>query len=103
MTEQQVRKLKRVELFQIIRNQEEEILQQREKIQKLEQQLTERTIRLEQTGSIAEAALQINGVMEAAQKAADQYLESIRQLEQEARSRVKGQSMESEPQGVQPK
>jgi cell division septum initiation protein DivIVA len=101
MTEQQVRKLKRVELFQIIRNQEEEILQQREKIQELEQQLTERTIRLEQTGSIAEAALQINGVMEAAQKAADQYLESIRQLEQEARRRAEGQSMES--QEVQPK
>jgi cell division septum initiation protein DivIVA len=101
MTEQQVRKLKRVELFQIIRNQEEEILQQQEKIQKLEQQLTERTIRLEQTGSIAEAALQINGVMEAAQKAADQYLESIRQLEQEARRRAEGQS--TEPQEVQPK
>jgi hypothetical protein len=101
MTEQQVRKLKRVELFQIIRNQEEEILQQQEKIQKLEQQLTERTIRLEQTGSIAEAALQINGVMEAAQRAADQYLESIRQLEQEARRRAEGQS--TEPQEVQPK
>jgi cell division septum initiation protein DivIVA len=101
MTEQQVRKLKRVELFQIIRNQEEEILQQRKKIQELEQQLTERTIRLEQTGSIAEAALQINGVMEAAQKAADQYLESIRQLEQEARRRAEGQS--TEPQEVQPK
>ena len=33
----------------------------------------------EEAGSIAEAALRINRVFEAAQEAADQYLENIRQ------------------------
>jgi len=36
------------------------------------------TLRLEQVGSIAEAALSLNRVFEAAQAAADQYLESVK-------------------------
>ena len=38
----------------------------------------EATLRLEQVGSIAEAALSLNRVFEAAQAAADQYLESVK-------------------------
>ena len=38
----------------------------------------DRTLRLEQVGSIAEAALSLNRVFEAAQAAADQYLESVK-------------------------
>jgi hypothetical protein len=83
MTEHQVRKLKRIELLRIIRNQEEEILNQRKRIQELEEQLQQRTICIEKAGSIAEAVLQINGVMEAVQKAADQYLYNIQQMEKE--------------------
>ena len=33
---------------------------------------------MEDSGSIAEAALRLNGIFEAAQKAADQYLESVK-------------------------
>ena len=43
------------------------------------QQLEERRIMTEEAGSIAEAAFRINRVFEAAQAAADQYLENIRQ------------------------
>lgn len=39
-----------------------------------------REIDMEDVGSIAEAALKLNGVFEAAQRAADQYLQSIRSL-----------------------
>ena len=45
---------------------------------KLRRQLADRTLRLEQVGSIAEAALSLNRVFEAAQAAADQYLESVK-------------------------
>jgi hypothetical protein len=41
-------------------------------------QLNKREIAIESAGSIAEAALKLNGVFEAAQKAADQYLENVR-------------------------
>jgi len=39
-----------------------------------------REIELEEAGSIAEAALRINGVFEAAQRAAEQYLMNVRRL-----------------------
>lgn len=39
-----------------------------------------REIDMEDVGSIAEAALKLNGVFDAAQRAADQYLQSIRSL-----------------------
>ena len=41
---------------------------------------TSRRIELEEAGSIAEASLRLNGVFEAAQQAADQYLENLRRL-----------------------
>ncbi len=46
----------------------------------LERQRTDRRIRLREAGSVAEAALRLNGVFEAAQKAADQYLENIERM-----------------------
>lgn len=38
-----------------------------------------RKIQIEEAGSLAEAALRLNGIFEAAQKAADQYLYNLRQ------------------------
>ncbi len=46
----------------------------------LEAERNKREIELQNAGSIAEAALRLNGVFEAAQQAADQYLESVRAL-----------------------
>ena len=48
--------------------------------EKLEAERHRREIGLRDAGSIAEAALRLNGVFEAAQKAADQYLESVREM-----------------------
>lgn len=42
--------------------------------------LESRRIELEEAGSIAEAALRLNGVFEAAQKAADQYIYNLQQM-----------------------
>ena len=39
-----------------------------------------KAIELEEAGSIAEAAIRINGVFEAAQRAAEQYLMNVREL-----------------------
>lgn len=48
----------------------------------LEKQKISRRIELEEAGSIAEAALRLSGVFEAAQKAADLYLHNIRMKDQ---------------------
>ena len=46
----------------------------------MEAQRESRRIELERAGSIAKAALSLNGVFEAAQKAADQYLYSVKMM-----------------------
>lgn len=52
------------------------ITRQREKMREWRES---RMIELEDAGNIAEAALRLNGIFEAAQKAADQYIENLKQ------------------------
>ena len=78
MAERELRRMNRTELIEIIyalKKHEEELEQQNAE---LKQKLADRTLRLEQAGSIAEAALALNQVFEAAQAAADDYLNSIK-------------------------
>ena len=77
MVEKELKKLSRRELLEIL-------IMQSKRVEKLELQLAEanrkledRRIRLEKVGSIAEAALVLNNVFEAAQRAAEQYLENV--------------------------
>lgn len=46
----------------------------------MEEMRASREIELEEAGSIAEAALRMNGVFEAAQRAAEQYLMNVRKM-----------------------
>lgn len=83
MTDREFKRLSRAELIEIIYQlqlKEEELLAEN---QKLKEELNDKRIRMRQAGSIAEAALEIHGVMEAAQNAADQYLEEIRRIRME--------------------
>ena len=68
----------------ILQTKERERLEQ--KLEEAEQCLADRELRLEKAGDIAQAALQINGVMEAAQAAARQYLENVERLERRTRN-----------------
>ena len=68
MTEKELKKLNRKQLLELL-------LVQTERINRLQKQLAERD-----AGSIAEAALKLNGVFEAAQAAADQYIENIKSI-----------------------
>ena len=87
MTDRELKKLNRSELLQLLieLSDENEQLQeqngeQQTQIASLTQQLETRSLQMEQTGSIAEAALRVNGVFEAAQAAADEYLQTIREM-----------------------
>lgn len=53
------------------------------KIKKLQIELENREININEAGSIAEAAFRINCVMEVAQRAADDYVENIRRINEE--------------------
>ena len=86
MTDYELRKLKREDLLELLIAQSRENEALRAKLDQASKELSSRRIALEQAGSIAEAALQLNGVFEAAQNAAAQYLENIQRLSGEQES-----------------
>lgn len=87
MTDQELRKLKRTELLELLLTQEKENEELRRQLQEARDRLAERKLSLDEAGSIAEAAMRLNGVFEAAQAAADQYLENVRSLSEGQESR----------------
>lgn len=73
----QLKKLTRLELVEIIVQKAKENEELHKKIQHLQNQLDERMFVCQESGNIAEAALKINQIFEACQKAADDYLNNI--------------------------
>ncbi len=86
MTERELKKLSRADLLELLLNERRENEGLRLRLEEAEQKLADRKIQLEQAGSIAEAALQLNGVFAAAEAAAKQYLGSVRRLTEEQRN-----------------
>lgn len=84
MTDRELKKLSRAELLELLLEAGQENERLREQLKKTKDLLADKTVMIENAGSIAEAALALNGVFEAAQKAADQYLENVRHLAKEA-------------------
>lgn len=78
MTDKELRRLRRDDLLQILINQQRQIDDLTALVEDYEKQLAERRITIEQSGSLAEAALKLNGVFDAAQRAADQYVEETK-------------------------
>lgn len=79
MTEKELKKLNRYQLLELLVMQTERADELQQKVDELEKQLEEHEFNMSKLGSIAEASVQVSGVMEAAQKAADMYLESAKQ------------------------
>ena len=73
-----MKRLNKTQLFTMLRDQELEISQLRQENEELKAALNAQTIQMQETGSIAEAAMRINMVFESAQKAADQYVQSVK-------------------------
>ncbi len=86
MTEKDLRKLSRGELLQMLITQMEDNKALKEQLEDLQKQQGQRKIMLSNAGSIAEAALKVNGVFEAAEAAAQQYLENIQRVSEEQES-----------------
>lgn len=77
MTDQELRRLSRADLIDIIYTLQQQKEQAEQQLAQAQAQLQDRHLRLANAGSIAEAALSLNGVFDAAQ-AADQYLQAVR-------------------------
>lgn len=79
MTDKELRKLKRNELLEIMIELEKENMELKKRLEAAESELESRRIALSEVGSIAEAALALNDVFDAAQRAADQYIENVKE------------------------
>lgn len=84
MTDKELKHLSRAELLEMLLAQMEENEKLKRRLQDAEADLDNRRITISEAGTMAEAALRLNGVFEAADLAAKQYLENIRQFVRES-------------------
>lgn len=80
MTEKELKRLSRADLLELLLQERRENEQLHTEINRLKEKLADRTIKIQNAGSIAAASLQLSGIFNAAQEAADRYLESVRSL-----------------------
>lgn len=77
MTSKELKRLSRRELLEMLIEQMKENQRLRSRLEQVEAELENRELVSLRAGSMAEAAMRLNGVFEAADKAARQYLENV--------------------------
>ena len=90
MTDQEFKRLNRSELIEVIYQFQVKVDELTQENKNLTAALEDKRLHIEQSGNIAEAALELNNVFQSAQSAAEQYLEEIRarHVETDAACRV---------------
>ena len=78
MNQRDFRKLRRIDLYEIMLAQSQEIDALKAELAQVREELSNKEIKLKEAGSIAEVALSLTNIFEEAQKAADLYLENIK-------------------------
>lgn len=112
MTERELRRLSRTDLLKLLLAQRKENEQLRCLLDQTQAQLADRTIKINNAGSIAEASLQLSNVFDAAQDSCQYYIDNIRmlserqstvcqQMEQETRERCDQMVAEAEQKAQQ--
>ena len=84
MTDKEFKRLTRSQLIDIIYQLQLKIDELTEQNRSLEKALQDKRIRIDNAGNLAEAALEINNCFLNAQKAAEQYLNEIKTMRDEA-------------------
>ena len=84
--EKQLRRMTRSELLELLLAQTKRTEELEKELAERDSALTDRSINIENAGSIAEAALKLNGVFEAAEESARQYVDNIRTLSERQKS-----------------
>lgn len=83
----ELKRLNRAELLELLLTQTRETERLQKELEETKARLNDRNLRIQETGDLAQAVLSLNGVMEAAQTAANQYLENIQAMERETREK----------------
>lgn len=102
MTKKELRRFSRGDLLEMLLELSKENEQLREQAERLQTQLDDRRIGIANAGSLAEAALRLNGVFQAAQDASEQYIHNVQlycqQMEEETRIRCAQMAAEAKSQ-----
>jgi succinyl-CoA synthetase beta subunit len=112
MTDRELRKLNRRDLLELLLEQTKRREALEKQVAELQQQLSAREIKISKAGSLAECALQLSGIFEAAQNACALYTDNIsrlsgsqeqrcKEMEQECRSRCDAMLAEAKMQSQQ--
>ena len=80
MTERQLRKASRPELLKMLQQSRQENDDLRQRLEQTQSQLQSRQLAVDQSGTLADAALKLSGIFEAAESACQYYTENIRTL-----------------------
>lgn len=80
MTDRQIRKAGRADLRKLLQEQKQENEELRVQLQQAQEQLQSKQLAIDQSGTLAEAALKLSGIFGAAETACQYYTESIRTL-----------------------
>lgn len=78
MTEKDLKRLNRRQLLELLLEQTERNEKLQRQLAGTERRLRDRTLTESEAGSLAEASLKLNGIFEAADAAAKQYLENVK-------------------------
>lgn len=88
MTEKELKKLNRYQLLEMLIIQTERANDLQNQLDAALEQLNARNVQMAEIGSIAEASLHLSGIFEAAQSAADLYINAVKErtlaMEEEA-------------------
>ena len=99
MTDKELKKLSRAELLEMLIEQSKRADELQAKLDKAEEELNSRQLKVDEAGSIAEAAIKVSGIFDAAQQASARYLESIEVLaSQKERDALRAQQILEETQ-----
>lgn len=100
MKEKDLRRLGRKQLLELLLAQTERADALEAELEKAKEALAERKLIEMESGTVADASMKLNGVFEAAQAAADQYIENIRikceRADEEARAKAEAIIKEAE-------
>ncbi len=78
--DRELKRMSRAELVEVIYELQRQLEQLEKENDRLEEELQDRRVRLENAGSIAQAAVEVSHLLEAAQTAADLYVDSVKAL-----------------------
>ena len=90
MTDKKLKRLSRRELLELLITQTRKVEQLQKQLDEANAKLNDRMIAIDNSESLAEAVLRLNGVFEAAENAARQYLENIQARAAETSQRKGG-------------